>query len=270
MQRKWSARPTQAAAIKLSTPNLSIMISLQFYTIRDAFSADPVGTLERVAEIGYPGIEIGGYNNKDRDALVAKINELGLTVTGAHVGVGALQNDFAGVVAENRALNNKNIIVPYLGEQYRGSLEKLQQTGALLKELAHKTTDEGFTLSYHNHDFELTEQHDGKTALEIILDCAPSVLQSELDVYWVKKGGKDPVEFINKFADRLSLLHVKDMMPDGSFGEVGEGILDWPAIFAAAAKTDVLHYVVEQDQCPGDPFDSITTSFDNLKQMGIA
>ncbi len=246
------------------------MISLQFYTIRDAFSADPLGTLERVAQIGYPGIEIGGYGNKNRDALVAKINDLGLTVTGAHAGVEPLQSDFAGVVAENRALANKNIIVPYLGEQYRGSLETLRQTGELLESLAKKAADEGFTLSYHNHDFELSEQHDGKTALEIIFEAAPQYLQSELDVYWVKKGGKDPVEFINKFADKLSLLHVKDVMPDGSFGEVGEGILDWPAIFAAAAKTDVIHYVVEQDQCPGDPFDSIATSFNNLKKMGVA
>ena len=60
------------------------------------------------------------------------------------------------------------------------------------------------------------------------------------------------------------------MMPDGSFGEVGEGILDWPAIFEAAQKANVLHYVVEQDSCPGDPFDSIAVSLRNLKQMGVA
>ena len=245
------------------------MISLQFYTIRDAFAADPMGTLERVAKIGYPGIEIGGYGNKNRDELIAKIKDLGLTVTGAHVGIETMQDDFTGVVQENVALGNTNIIVPWTDAKYRGSVETLRQTGALLESLAQKCADEGFTFSYHNHDFELSEQHDGKTALEIIFEAAPQYLQSELDVYWVKKGGKDPVEFINKFAGRLSMLHVKDMMPDESFGEVGAGILDWPAIFAAAEKTTVMHYVVEQDICPGDPFDSIATSYNNLKQMGI-
>ena len=245
------------------------MISLQFYTLRDAFKADPMGTLERVAAIGYPGIEIGGYGNKNRDGLVAKINDLGLVVTGAHVGIDDLQNDFTGVVQENHALSNTNIIVPWTDAKYRGSVETLKQTGELLENLAKKAVDEGFTLSYHNHDFELSERHEGKTALEIIFEAAPQYLQSELDVYWVKKGGKDPVEFINKFADRLSLLHVKDMMPDESFGEVGAGILDWTAIFAAAKETDVMHYVVEQDVCPGDPFDSVAISFNNLKQMGF-
>ena len=246
------------------------MISLQFYTVRNAFAADPLGTLERVAQIGYPGIEIGGYANKNRDELIAKINELGLVVTGAHVGIDALRNDFAGVVEENRALNNSNIIIPWSDAKYRGSLETLRQTGELLESLAQKANDEGFTLSYHNHDFELSEQHDGKTALEILFEAAPKYLKSELDVYWVKRGGKNPVEFIGKFADKLSLLHVKDMMPDESFGEVGAGVLDWPAILKAARQTNVMHYVVEQDVCPGDPFESIATSLRNLKQMGVA
>ena len=243
------------------------MISLQFYTIRDAFSTDPMGTLERVADIGYRGIEIGGYGNKNRDDLVAKINDLGLTVTGAHVGIESMQNDFAGVLEENRALNNENIIVPWTDAKYRGSVENLRATGATLESLAEKLGAEGLTLSYHNHDFELTEQHDSKTALEILFEAAPQYLQVELDVYWVKKGGKNPAEFIGKFADRLLLLHVKDMMPDGTFGEVGEGILDWPAIFEAARQTKVQHYVVEQDTCSGDPFESIATSLKNLKRM---
>ena len=243
------------------------MISLQFYTIRDAFAADPMGTLQRVAQIGYPGIEIGGYGNKNLDELVAKINDLELVVTGAHVGIDALQNDFAGIVRENRALNNTNLIIPWSDAKYRGSTETLRKTGELLEGLAKTADDEGFTLSYHNHDFELSEQHDGLTALEIMFDAAPKYLTCELDVYWVKRGGQDPVEFIEKFAPKLALLHVKDMMPDESFGEVGAGILDWPAILEAARKTQVMHYVVEQDVCPGDPFDSIATSLENLKAM---
>ena len=153
------------------------MISLQFYTIRDAFSADPLGTLQRVADIGYPGIEIGGYGNPDRDALVAKINELGLVVTGAHVGIEPMKDDFEGIVAENRALDNKNLIISWIDPKYRGSVETLQKTGALLEELAQKAAGEGLTLSYHNHDFELTEQHDGKTALEILFEAAPQVFE---------------------------------------------------------------------------------------------
>ena len=244
------------------------MISLQFYTVRDAFAADPIGTLERVAQIGYPGIEIGAKNS---DAVIAKIKDLGLSVVSAGVGIEALRDDFEGTVEGAKALDTSFLMMGYVGEEYRGSAEKWRQTAAMLEKFGRKAHEAGLTLCYHNHDFELKENFDGKTGLEILFENAdPRYLQAELDVYWIQKGGGSPVEIIRRYANRLPLLHCKDMMPDGTFGEVGEGILDWPAIFEAARQTKVLHYVVEQDQCPGDPFDSIATSLANLKKMGIS
>lgn len=247
------------------------MISLQFYTLRDAFDKDPFGTLERVAKIGYPGIEIGGYGNKNRAELIAKINELGLQVTGGHVTLDAMRDDMPGVIDEVKALGTNFIIVPWVGEDRRGSVENWQAVASELNEAGAKLKAAGLTLCYHHHDFEFSEHFGDKSAWDILMEATdPDLVKAEIDVYWAKKGGADPVEIINRYADRLALLHVKDMMPDGSFGEVGEGILDWPTIFAAAKAANVVHYAVEQDQCPGDPFDSIEISFKNLKKMGIA
>ena len=244
------------------------MISLQFYTVRNAFAADPIGTLERVAQIGYPGIEIGAKNS---DAVIAKIQELGLSVVSAGVGIEALRDDFAGTIEGAKALDTSFLMMGYVGEEYRGSAEKWRQTAEMLEKFGQRAREAGLTLCYHNHDFELKEIFEGKTGLEILFENAdPQYLKAELDVYWIQKGGGNPVEVIGRYANRLPLLHCKDMMPDGSFGEVGEGLLDWPAIFEAAQKANVLHYVVEQDSCPGDPFDSIAVSLRNLKQMGVA
>ena len=230
-----------------------------------------MGTLERVAQIGYPGIEIGGYNNKNRDQLIAKINELGLSVTGAHVGLDALRDDMPGVIEESRALGNKFVIVPWIGPELRGSAENWRNIAAQLETAGRALKDADLTLCYHHHDFEFVENYDGKSAFQILMESVDAdLLQAEVDVYWAKKGGHDPVEVINRYADRLPLLHLKDMMPDGSFGEVGEGILDWPAILKAAQNAGVVHYAVEQDTCPGDPFESIQTSLQNLKKMGVA
>ena len=244
------------------------MISLQLYTVRDAMSKDPLGTLERVAQIGYSGIEIGAKNS---DAVIAKINELGLSVISAGVGIESLRDDFAGTVAGAKALDTSFLMLGYISEEHRGSAEKWRQTATMLEGFGQKASEAGLTLCYHNHDFELKEVFDGKTGLEILFENAdPQYLQAELDVYWIQKGGGTPVEIIRRYANRLPLLHCKDMMPDSSFGEVGEGVLDWPAIFEAARQTKVEHYVVEQDTCPGDPFDSIATSLANLKKMGIS
>ena len=247
------------------------MISLQFYTLREPFGKDPMGTLERVAKIGYPGIEIGGYGNNNLDELVAKINELNLTVTGGHVPLEALSSDMPGVIGENRKLDNSFVIVPWVNPERRGSVENWQQIALELNEAGAQLKEAGMQLCYHHHDFEFAEKYGEQTAWDVLMEATDAdLVKAEIDVYWVKKGGADPVEVIARYADRLALLHVKDMMPDGSFGEVGEGILDWPAIFEAAAKTDVAHYAVEQDQTPGDPFDSVEISLKNLKQMGIA
>ena len=247
------------------------MISLQFYTLREPFGKDPMGTLERVAQIGYPGIEIGGYRNKNLDGLVAKIKELGLTVTGGHVGLDALGSDLPGVIEENRKLNNTFVIVPFVGTERRGSVENWRAVAKELNEAGAKLKEAGMQLCYHHHDFEFSEKFGDQTAWDVLMEATDAdLVKAEIDVYWAKKGGADPVETIKAYADRLALLHVKDAMPDGSFGEVGEGILDWPAIFEAAAQTDVAHYAVEQDQTPGDPFDSVEISFRNLKKMGVA
>ena len=242
------------------------MISLQLYTVREAFGKDPVGTLERVAQIGYRGIEIGVQNS---DATLDKIRQLDLTVVSAGVGIESLRDHFESTIEGAKALNTSFLMMGYISEEYRGSAENWKKTAKMLEDYGQRAHEAGLTLCYHNHDFELTEVFEGKTGLEILFESAdPQYLQAELDVYWIQKGGGVPVETIRRYAQRLPLLHIKDMMPDGSFGEIGAGVLDWPAIFAAADKANVVHYTVEQDTCKGDPFESIALSMANLKRMG--
>ena len=103
-------------------------------------------------------------------------------------------------------------------------------------------------------------------------ESAPDTLQAQLDVYWVQHGGVDPVSYIRTWASRCKVLHLKDMLDneERSFAEVGEGILDWPAIFAAAAEVGVALGIVEQDTCSGPSLDSARISFENLRKWGFA
>ena len=240
-------------------------ISIQLYTLRDAMAQNEAETLEKVAALGYEGVE-GGYPASR--VFIDKCRELGLKVTGTHASIDALESDFEKIVAQNKETGTQFVIVPYIGEEWRGSLEKWTKLAQKLEQIGQKLRDEGLTLCYHNHDFEF-ENNDGKYGLDVLYEAAdPQYLQAELDTYWVQKGGASPVEYLRKYAGRTPILHIKDMAADGNFAEVGNGTLDWPAIFSAAEAGGVTVYVVEQDTCPGDPFDSIALSIENLRKMG--
>ncbi|MCK4324554.1 MAG: sugar phosphate isomerase/epimerase, partial [Armatimonadetes bacterium] len=130
----------------------------------------------------------------------------------------------------------------------------------------------GLNYGYHNHSHEF-EKFGERTAMAILFgESDPDCVSAELDTYWVQHGGASPVVWIKKLADRLPLLHLKDMAMRGReqlYAEVGEGNLDWEGIIAAAQDAGVKWYIVEQDTCQRDPFESLAISFNNLKEMGL-
>ena len=241
------------------------LISLQLYTVRDQYAQDELGTLEKISAIGYEGVEIS-YGASD--ASLQKCADLGLEITAVFVMLSDLQNDFDGVVNFSKKVGNGLVALGWIDPEYRGDLGAWTKTAAMLSDLGARLRAQELRLLYHNHDFEF-ESFDGKYGLDVLYENAPEAdLGAELDTYWIAKGGADPVEYITRYAARLGPLHIKDRRENGDFAEIGNGTLDWPAIFAAAEAAHVPVYVVEQDQCPGDPFDSIRISLENLRGMG--
>ncbi len=241
------------------------LISLQLYTVREQMAQDEMGTLEKVSAIGYEGVE-AGYNSSE--AFFNKCAELSLEITGLHVGLDALQNDLQGVIDFAKRTGQEFLILSWFDARHRSDLDGWMKIAAILSEAGTKLREHDLRLLYHNHDFEF-ERFNDQYALDILFQNVPEhALGAELDTYWVAKGGADPVEYINRYASRLPLLHIKDITPDGNFAEIGQGTLDWPSIFAAAENAGVSVYCVEQDKCAGDPFDSIRISLENLKKMG--
>lgn len=247
----------------------NLPISIQLYTVRDHMKTDPTGTLERLAEIGYQGVEGSALGNSPE--FVAKLQELDLQLTAGHTGLGVLENRFDELVEENQRLGNRFVVISYLDESERGSAQNWLETAKKIEDFGARLHEAGIQLCYHNHAFEFEEKFDGKCGFDLLLENTDSrYLQAEIDTYWVQKGGENPVEYLKKYADRTPLLHIKDMTKgqEKTFAEIGEGILDWPAIFAAAEAGAVTAYIVEQDVCPGDSLDSAAKSLENLKKMG--
>lgn len=139
----------------------------------------------------------------------------------------------------------------------------LDNAGALFRK-------NGLTLSYHNHGIEFIDVG-GMPLLEAIRQrTSPESLSFELDTYWVQYGGGDPVEWCARVPNRLPCLHLKDYGFDAreskpAFREIGRGNLNFPAIIKAAEESGCQWFIVEQDTCPGDPFDSLRISFEFIR-----
>ncbi len=246
-------------------------ISVQMYTLRDLAKDDFLGAFDQVAKVGYRAVELAGTGTVDAAALKKHLNALGLKVSGTHVSIEDLETDLPRVIEYYKALESPYIICPWWPPHRRLGKGAWAKAGRILGEIGQKVNAAGLRFCYHNHDFEF-KPIAGGFGMDIVLTEAGPHLQCELDAYWVKYAGQDPVACIQKYASRLPLLHVKDMQAghNKKFAQVGRGIIDWPPIFAAAQQAGVQWYVVEQDDCYDvPPLESIRISLQNLQRMGV-
>jgi sugar phosphate isomerase/epimerase len=247
-------------------------VALQLYTVRDALQTDFPGTLKAVADLGYKAVELAGTGGYSAAELKKLLDDVGLKVIGSHVGLDLLEGDLQAALDYNEAIGNRYVVCPYLDEQRRKTGDDWKRMGERFNSIGSACRSRAMVFAYHNHAFEF-QQFDGKTGMEILWEATdPELVKSELDVYWVLYGGKDPAAYIRELGRRVALLHVKDMARDAerSFAEVGEGIVDWNAVLEACEGTGVAAYIVEQDVCKRPPLESAAISLKNLQRMGLA
>ena len=246
-------------------------IAAQLYTLRD-FTKTPediANTLKKVREIGYEAVQLSALGPIDVRELKKILDGEGLTACATHTDYFRIRDEMQSVIEEHKILECKFVIVPSLPDEYRKDIEGYKRFAREVSQVVEKLKKEGLISGYHNHSFEL-EKFDGKTALEILFEESSEVFTSEIDTYWIQHGGGDPAEWIRRMKGRIPLVHFKDMgMLDGNqvMAEVGEGNLNWKAILGACKSSGVLWYIVEQDICQRDPFESLAISINNLKGM---
>ena len=245
-------------------------IALQVWTVRDELAKDFKGTVEKVARIGYKGVEVGG----DTGGMNAKelrkfMDGLGLAIVSSHTPYDQLAGDLGPTIEFAHECGMRFVACPWAQGKSAGEwltiAKTLEKAGAKLKEA-------GLQLCYHNHSHEFT-RYKGHYAFDILYaNSKPDLLMAEIDTYWVKAGGEEPQDYIRKYAGRVPLIHFKDMTAGANptFTEVGNGILNWPEICSAADEAGTQWYIVEEDVCQRPPIESARISLENLKKMGVA
>jgi sugar phosphate isomerase/epimerase len=251
------------------------VIGAQLYTLRDFCKtiSDVAKSLEKVARIGYPAVQISGFGPVDPREVAKILKDTGLDCCATHVGWPRFLNELDAVIEEHKMWNCPHPAIGGLPGDYF-SVDGLKKFLNELGPISEKLAAAGMDFSYHNHNHELM-RYGEKTWLEMLYEQAsPKVLKAEIDTYWITAGGGDPAAWIRSLFGRQPLLHLKDMslhMPgrEQRFAEIGEGNLNWQAILQAAREVGVQYLLVEQDNCYGrDPFESLAISYRNLKAMG--
>jgi sugar phosphate isomerase/epimerase len=292
MNRRTFIQTTVASSIALSQSGRLLAleadnhyrsnIGIQLYTLRNELGKDAAGTLKQVAAAGYKQVELYGF--PDADAMIAGAKDAGLAVNSSHFAWESAVNpkdagmsDFAKIIDKAKATGLSHLVIPYLHDANRASLDDYKKVAANSNKAAAMCKEAGIQLSYHNHSFEFQPKDGGKSGFDIFIEEFSSDMKFELDVFWVKAAGVDPVELINKLKGRVSQLHLKDLMegaetpnygslPQDAFKELGSGIIPMEPIIVAAKAAGVVHCHVEQDHSP-DPLASIRQSIDYLGKL---
>lgn len=253
------------------TTRRAMPVAVQLYTLRDLIAKDFASTVAEVARIGYSGVELAGWGNlKSAQEAKRALDDAGLRIVGAHVGIEQLETDLHRVLDEQHALNNSTIILPWMPEDRRRDAAGWKRAANGLNQIGGVCRERGFELCYHHHSVEF-QKFDGKSGMDILLEnTEPTLVRIELDTYWLKDGGEDPAGFIRRLGRRVSLVHLKDMTegPPRRFAPVGTGILDFKSILAAMRQSGVRWGIVEQDDCyDTPPLDAIRISLENLRAL---
>lgn len=249
-------------------------ISIQLYSVREDIQRDFKGTIAKVAEAGYKGVEAANYNDGKFYGLTPEefkneIEAVGMEVISSHT-ARPLEENIAdtnwdevwawwdtAIDAHKRA-DMKYIVAPWMPTPT--TLSDLKEYCDYYNQIGEKCNAVGMKFGYHNHAFEY-EEIEGEIMYDYMLENTdPDKVFFEMDVYWTTKGGHNPVDYFNKYPNRFKLLHIKDETELGGT----DSVIDFDNLFQNIDKTGVEHIIVEVEHYNFEPLESVKMSIDYL------
>jgi sugar phosphate isomerase/epimerase len=264
-------------------------IGLQLYTVREEVAKDLPGTLRQLAAIGYREVELAGGPQRPVAEMRRLLADNGLTCPSVHTNMAELQTAADERIEFVRALGAQYLVCSFpwtadsrfkaggsQGIAAEITLDDWKWNAEQLNRIGERARKAGVRMGYHNHNMEF-RSYDGVVGFDELLRLTdPALVTIELDIAWVVTAGADPVHYLTKHADRISLLHVKEVRKDlkvvrekvvAQTTEVGSGKIDWKRMFAAMDPREIKHYFVEQENFERPPLEAVKISYDYLKGL---
>ncbi len=228
-------------------------LGVQLYTFRALFEQDYAAVLKTLAEIGYKDLEFAGYFNHDPAQIKGLMDELGMASNSTHVRLEQMRGDFGAAMETAALMGQTKLILPWLAEEER-TMDNYKAIADLMNERGAEAKASGMQVGYHNHEFEF-ETVEGEVPYDVLLSRTdPDLVTMELDFFWAHKANVDPIALFKQSPGRYTACHIKDADADGNMVNIGEGVIDFSAIFAEAGTGGLECFYVENDdtQTPAD------------------
>ncbi len=261
------SNPLRVLANPLGRP-----IGLQLYAVTEQLQKDFDGTLAQVSAIGYKEVEMAGFFGKTPAQFKKSLDATGLHCASVHIfGSGGAQEaiDYAGgigakYIISSVTLPSRAVMPPgkfdrqaFMAVLTSLTLDDYKSIAEQCNKMGEQAKKSGLEFAYHNHNFEFKPFSGGIGYDEVLHSTDPGLVKFELDCGWMVAAGHDPVAYLTKFPTRYRLLHIKDFKATAAPSlaldatpvatELGRGHIDYKPIFAAAKKSAVEWYYVEQE-----------------------
>lgn len=246
-------------------------LGVQLYTVREFLNDEEQvrDTFRKLKSLGYDQAQTAGCKIP-YEAFGRIAREEGIEIVGTHDNFDMMVNDFDQAYRNHQLLGTNIMgIGGFFGKTPEETAELIRKANAVGEKIA----AHGGRFTYHNHSHEFIRMENGKRMIDMLVEgLNPATTSFVLDTYWVQHGGGDVRHWIESLAGRIDILHLKDMGKNREtqfITEIGHGNLYWEGILESAEKAGVKYYVVEQDTCPGDPFESLKFSSEYLHKHFI-
>ena len=245
-------------------------IAVTLYTVRNFCQneKDLFDSLNKIKKIGYNAIQVSSIGPIDPKNVKKMCDDIGLIICATHEPNNEIINHTEKVIEKLNILDCNFTALPYPQDInvididiLDTFIENINKAGAIFKQYKK-------ILCYHNHALEFQKINNELILDRIYNNTDSQLIQGEPDIYWIQKGGQNPISWCKKLKNRLPLIHLKDFIMlnenDSYYAEIGEGNLDIKNIIKEAKSSGCKWYIVEQDECKGDPFTSLEISYNNL------
>jgi sugar phosphate isomerase/epimerase len=242
--------------------NRMVPLSIQLYTVREMAAKDFVGVLKKIAAIGFKGVEFAGLHGMTPKDVRKVIDDLGLVASSTHTDLPTKDN--VGQLVDTAQTLGYNMLISGRKADAFKTVADIART-AELYESAAALMPKGLRVGYHNHAWEF-DKVDGRLAMDIFLEKAPSVF-AQVDVYWAANfGAVDPAAYVAAHKDRIPVLHLKDgpLVQGRKHTALGKGKVNNPACIAAADPKRLEWVVFEMDSTEGDVLTAVAESYQYL------